>query len=70
MTLHGKRINLQAVNDSFDLLVDGSMFNVLWEQEKRKSQFTWDNKNKKHDPFAVHAFGDKVDRNVAPTTRE
>ena len=46
------------------------MFQVLWEQEKRKSSFTWENKNKRHDPFEVHAFGDKVDKVVAPTTRE
>lgn len=46
------------------------MFQTLWEQEKRKSQFTWENRNKKHDAFAVHDFGQNVDRVVAPTTRE
>ena len=43
---------------------------MLWEQAKRKNAFTWDNKNKRHDPFAVHEFGAKVDKVVAPTTRE
>jgi hypothetical protein len=46
------------------------MFQVLWENEKRKSSFNWENKNKRHDPFAVHGFGENVDRVVAPTTRE
>ena len=58
------------MNDSFDIVYDGSMFQVLWEQEKRKNAFTWENKSKRHDPFAVHDFGDKVDKVVAPTTRE
>ena len=70
MTIHGKRVTLQAVNDSFDLVFDGTMFQVLWEQEKKKNAFTWENKNRRHDPYAVHDFGDKVDRVVAPTTRE
>ena len=26
MTIHGKRVTLQAVNDSFDLVYDGTMF--------------------------------------------
>ena len=43
---------------------------MLWEAEKRKSSFTWENKNRRHDPFAVHGFGENVDRVVAPTTRE
>lgn len=70
MNVHGKRITVQAVGDGFDLMYDGSMFQVLWEQEKRKNAFTWQNKNKRHDPFAVHEFGDKVDQVVKPTTRE
>ena len=69
MPVHGKRITIQAVNDGFDIMYDGTMFQVLWEQEKRKNQFTWDNKNKKHDAFAVREFGATVDRVVAPTTR-
>ena len=70
LTLGGKRVTIQAVNDGFDLVYEGTMFQVLWEQEKRKSAFTWENKNKRHDPFAVHDFGDKVSKVVAPTTRE
>ena len=70
MTIHGKRVNLQAVNDGFDLVYDGTMFQVLWEQEKKKNAFTWENKNRRHDAFAVHEFGNTVDRVVAPTTRE
>jgi len=70
MNVHGKRITVQTVGDGFDLMYDGSMFQVLWEQEKRKNAFTWQNKNKRHDPFAVHEFGDKVNQVVAPTTRE
>lgn len=70
MNIHGQKMMLQAVNDGFDIVFDGNMFQVLWEQEKRKSAFTWENKNKRHDPFAVHDFGDKVDKVVAPTTRE
>ena len=46
------------------------MFQVLWEQEKKKNAFTWENKNRRHDAFAVHDFGNNVDRVVAPTTRE
>ena len=41
MTIGGKRLTLQAVGDGFDLVYDGTMFNVLWEQEKRKNTFTW-----------------------------
>ena len=70
MTLSGKRITIQAVNDGFDLVYDGTMFAVLWEQAKRKSTFTWENKNSRHDPYAVHEFGKTVDKVVAPTTRE
>ena len=70
MSISGKRVTLQAVNEGFDLVYDGNMFQVLWEQAKRKNAFTWDNKNKRHDPFAVHEFGAKVDKVVAPTTRE
>ena len=70
ISLHGKRLTIQAVNDGFDLVYEGTMFQVLWEQEKRKNAFTWQNKNKRHDPFAVHDFGENVDRVVAPTTRE
>lgn len=70
MTVQGKRVTLQAVNDGFDLVFDGSMFQVLWEQEKRKNAFNWENKNKKHDPFEVHQYGNNVDRVVAPTTRD
>ena len=58
------------MNDSFELVYDGNMFNVLWEQEKRKNSFNWDNKARRHDPFEVHAFGDKVNKIMAPTTRE
>ena len=61
---------MQAVNDGFDLVYEGTMFQTLWEQSKRTSAFTWENKNRKHDPFEVHAFGSTVDRVVAPTTRE
>lgn len=70
LNLHGKRLMLQAVNDGFDLVYDGNMFQVLWEQAKRKNAFTWENKNSKHNPYSVHAFGANVDRVVAPTTRE
>jgi uncharacterized protein (UPF0335 family) len=70
LNLHGKRLTLQTVNDGFDLVYDGSMFSLLWEQAKRKNAFTWENKNSKHNPFAVHDFGSTVDRVVAPTTRE
>ena len=70
MNIHGKRVSIQAVGDGFDLLFDGTMFQVLWEQEKRKNAFTWQNKNKRHDPFAVHEFGGNVDKVVAPTTRD
>lgn len=70
MTINGKRITIQAVNEGFDIMYDGTMFQVLWEQEKRKNAFTWDNKTKKHDAFAVHQFGANVDRVVAPTTRD
>mmetsp|Transcript_43986 Transcript_43986/g.58353 ORF Transcript_43986/g.58353 Transcript_43986/m.58353 type:complete len:127 (-) Transcript_43986:1130-1510(-) len=70
MPLGGKRITLQAVNDGFDLVIDGTMFQVLWEQAKRKNTFTWESKNTRHDPFAVHAFGANIDKVVAPTTRE
>ena len=70
MQVHGKRLTIQAVNDGFDLVYEGTMFQVLWEQEKRKNAFTWQNKNKRHDPFAVHEFGEAVDKVVAPTTRE
>ena len=70
MQVHGHRLTLQPVNDSFDIVFKGTMFMVLWEQLKRKNAFTWDNRNRKHDPFAVHNFGETVDRVVAPTTRE
>lgn len=70
MQIYGHRITLQAVNDSFDIVFKGTMFMVLWEQAKRKNNFTWENRNRKHDPFAVHDFGQKVDRVVAPTSRE
>ena len=70
MQVHGKRITIQSVNDGFDIVYDGTMFQVLWEQEKRKNAFTWQNKNSRHDPFAVHEYGNKVDKVVAPTTRE
>ena len=70
MQVHGKRVTIQAVNDGFDLVYEGTMFQVIWEQHKRKNAFTWENKGKKHDPFAVHGFGDNVNRVVAPTTRE
>ena len=70
MTLGGKRITIQAVNDGFDIVYDGTMFAVLWEQAKRKNTFTWENKNSRHDPYAVHEFGGTVDRVVQPTTRE
>ena len=46
------------------------MFQVMWEAEKRKNAFTWENQKKRHDPFAVHEFGEKVNQVVAPTTRE
>ena len=70
MTLGGKRLTLQAVGDGFDLVYEGTMFNVLWEQEKRKNAFTWQNKDRKHDAFEVHTFGENVDRVVQPTTRD
>jgi len=41
MQVHGKRLTIQAVNDGFDLVYEGTMFQVLWEQEKRKNAFTW-----------------------------
>jgi len=68
--LHGKRFTIQSVNDGFDIQYEGTFFQVLWESEKRKSQFNWDNKNKKHDAFTVRNFGENVDSVVAPTTRE
>jgi len=68
--VHGQRVTIQAVNDTFDLVYEGNMFQVLWEQEKKKSSFNWENRNKRHDPFAVHDFGKNIDRVVAPTTRE
>ena len=37
LTLHGHRILLTAVGDSFDLQYDGKLFATLWEEEKRKS---------------------------------
>ena len=70
MQVHGKRVTIQSVNDGFDLVFDGTMFQVLWEQEKRKNAFTWQNKTTRHDPFAVHEFGNKVDKVTVPTTRE
>ena len=70
LTVHGVKVSIQAVNDGFDLVYDGNMFQVLWEQEKRKNAFTWQNKNKRHDPFAVHEFGENIDKVVAPTTRD
>ena len=70
MNVHGKRISIQSINDGFDLMYDGNMFQVLWEQEKRKNAFTWQNKDRKHDAFEVHAFGENVDRVVQPTTRD
>lgn len=66
----GKRFTIQSVNDGFDIQYDGAFFQVLWESEKRKSQFNWDNQKKKHDPFAVRNFGENVNSVVAPTTRE
>ena len=69
-TIHGKRLTIQSINEGFDIMYDGTLFQVLWEQEKRKNSFSWDNKNKRHDPFAVRNFGENVDSVVAPTTRE
>ena len=42
LSVHGKKISIQAVNDGFDLVFDGTMFQVLWEQEKRKITFLYD----------------------------
>ena len=66
----GKRFAIQTISTGFDLVYDGTQFQVLWQQEKRKNAFTWENKNKRHDPFEVRNFGENVDSVVAPTTRE
>ena len=70
MKIHDTRVNIQAVNEGFDLVHENNMFQVLWEQEKRKNQFNWQNRSKKQDAFAVKDFGQNMDRVVAPTTRE
>ena len=70
MGIHSKRFTIQAVNDGFDIVVDGTMFQVLWEQEKGKNALTRQNKNARHDPFTVHMFGSQVNKVTAPTTRE
>ena len=70
MTLHGQRVTIQAVGDKFDVSYDGKLFAELWEAEKRKNQFTWSNKEKKHDPYQLSDFGNKWDAVSKPTSRE
>ena len=41
MNIGGKRVTIQTVGDGFDLTYEGTMFQVLWEQAKRKNTFTW-----------------------------
>ena len=45
------RLAIQEVNDSFDIVYDGKFFQELWEYEKRKHTFNWNNRNAKHDAF-------------------
>lgn len=59
-----------AVGESYDLQYDGKLFGMLWEQEKAKSSFNWQNKDKKHDAFKAHDFGQNLDSVNKPTSRE
>ena len=55
---------------SFDLQYDGKLFGQMWEEDKRKSAFNWQNKDKKHDPYKAQTYGDKVETINKPTSRE
>ena len=51
MSIDGKRVTLQEVGESFDLIYDGKFFQEVWEHEKRKNTFNWNNRSSKHDAY-------------------
>ena len=65
-----KDLQIRAVGESFEILVGGKTFSYLWEQEKQKSNFTWQDRSKKHDAFEAHSFGDQLNAVAKPTSRE
>ena len=65
----GKRLHLQNVCDDFDILFEGTLFSTLWQTARQKNQFSWETQTER-DSYAVHGFGETVDRVVAPTTRD
>lgn len=70
LTVEGLKVTIQAVGEGFDIVHDNTFFQVLWEQEKRKNQFSWESRQSKHDAFVAHSFGASFDHVVKPTTRE
>ena len=52
------------------MISDGKFFQELWEIEKRKNNFDWNNRASKHDAFQVHDFGAVVGAGLKPTSRE
>ena len=70
MSIDGKRVTLQEVGESFDLIYDGKFFQEVWEHEKRKNTFNWNNRSSKHDAYQVHEYGKAVGAGLVPTSRE
>ena len=63
-------MQLQEVGDSFDLIHEGKFFQEVWEHEKRKNTFNWNNRSSKHDAYQVHEYGQAVGAGLVPTSRE
>lgn len=61
---------MQEVGESFDIVYDGKFFQELWEYEKRKHTFNWNNRTSKHDAFQVKDFGASMSAVTKPTSRE
>ena len=47
-------------NDIFELEIEGRLFSEAWAKVKYKNAFEWETKEKKHDPYDVHEFGQQI----------
>ena len=65
-----REILICSRGDTYELQIDSKPFSQVWEREKTKKAFSWDNKERKHDPWEVNQFGSNLDSVFAETSRE
>ena len=56
-----REILICSRGDTYELQIDSKPFSQVWEREKTKKAFSWDNKERKHDPWEVNQFGSNLE---------